>query len=86
VSLIATCVFLASSVYVCVPRYVTLWFVIGPCVICLWTFVFFICLGFNLLSIFLVFLIFLVLRHRLMDKVREHNSFNTHTSVFCVHP
>jgi hypothetical protein len=40
-SLIATCVFLASSVCVYVPRYVALWFVIGPCVICLWTFVFF---------------------------------------------
>jgi hypothetical protein len=42
---------------VCVPRYVALWFVIGPCVICLWTFVFLSVqvLIFYLLSIFLVF-------------------------------
>jgi hypothetical protein len=38
VSFFATYVLLASRVYVCVrPGRVALWFVIGPCVICLWT-------------------------------------------------
>jgi hypothetical protein len=41
VSFIATCVLLASRVYVCVhPGRVALLFVIDPCVICLWTCVF----------------------------------------------
>jgi hypothetical protein len=58
VSHIATCVFLASSVSLSVcaracPDKVALWFVIGPCVICLWT-----CVCFELFRFYLLSIIF----------------------------
>jgi hypothetical protein len=81
VSLTATCVLLASRVYVCVCAQVSCSVVsnwslcdlfVDVCIL--------IYLSFNLLSIIFNFFQFcLFLRHQTMDKVQKHNSFNANT-------
>jgi hypothetical protein len=65
------CFSVFKRVLVCVPRYVVLWFVVGPfCDLC----TFWICSGF---SIFSITFSFSILRHWMVDKVHKYNSFNT---------
>jgi hypothetical protein len=73
-SLIATSVWLASRVYVCVCTQVSC------SVVSNWPLCDFCgCVYCDILSIFLILQICLFFRHQTMDKVQKHNSFNTNT-------